>query len=105
MATWLETIEEELSLLPVDGCISRDSVRTWYRFNEYIVNLLDPLGIVWRGYTVKGQGQLTLLVMKVAIDDIPQVAFVTGRTPTDCMSIFLAQLEDRRVAWRPDKYA
>jgi hypothetical protein len=102
---YLEAVEEEIALLPVDGRLSRDSVRVWHRFNMYLVNLMDDVGGAIRGYSLKFQGPLVLLVVKAQIDDIPLVAFVTAQTPTDSMAIFLAQLEERRVAWRPDKFA
>jgi hypothetical protein len=102
--TFPQELDKVIATLPTEGPLTRDEVRTWAYWMLLLVNLLDAEGLYYRGESFKSQGWATLLVVKVARDGIPLVAFVTERTPTACMGVFLRQLEERRVEWRDDRF-
>lgn len=68
-------------------------------------DLLSKYGGVYKGHNVACLGWCYRVVIKAVFDGIPLVAFINERTTTRCMRIFVRQLEERRVAWQPDKYA
>lgn len=103
--TFQESIADELSKLPEEGPLPRENVRIWFEFVEYLANLYERLGLVRRGESFKNQGWAELLVAKVARDGVPLVAFITAQTTTDCMRVFLRQLDENMVQWREDKFA
>jgi len=103
--TYPEVVEKVLQCVPVDGPLPREHVRIWWRWHDMLVNLLQASGVFYRGESIKNQGWATLLVVKGAVDGTPVVAFVTERTPTDCMRVFLRQVDERRVEWKEDKFA
>lgn len=100
-----ESVLEELERLPESGPVTREDVIVWARWHMMLVNCFEEVGWVYRGESFKDQGWATLLVVKGAHEGTPLVAFVTERTPTDCMKVFLRQMDEGRVEWREDKFA
>lgn len=96
---------KELDALPLNGVFEKEKVLTCYMFLVYLVNLLGPLGIHYRGHSLRERAALDLLVVKVTIEGEGKVCFVSGRTPISCMAVFLRRLEEDTVEWRPDRYA
>lgn len=76
-----------------------------HMFCTYIVNFLEDKGYIWRGHNIRNQGWSVLLIVKAAHGDIPLVAFVSERTTTRCMRVFLRKLADGEVNWQKDKFA
>lgn len=103
--TYPELIAESIEAMPATGPLDRDDVKVWHDYVYYLANLLEPHGMVWRGESVKNLGWAVMLVVKVARDGVPLVAFVTERGTTDCMRVFLRQLSQGHVNWVPDKFA
>lgn len=46
-----------------------------------------------------------LMVLKVNVNEIPYVVFVSKESPTGCMRTLLRKFEEKTVALYPDKYA
>jgi hypothetical protein len=103
--TFWDGVEQELAKLPDDGPITQKEVRVWAKWHTQLVNLLESIGYYYRGESFKDQGWSTLLVLKVAREGTPLVAFVTERTPTDCMRVCLDLIEGGRVGWREDRFS
>jgi len=98
-------LERALESLPEGGPLKRDDIMTYILFNEYLVNLLEAAGLYWRGQSFSNRGWAVLLVVKAAKGDTPYVGFVTERTTTACMRVFLRKLGEGSVNWKPDKFA
>lgn len=81
------------------------AIQTEHLFCSYILNILEGLGLAWRGQSIKNNGWSVLLVLKVARDGIPLVGFITERTTTDCMRVALTRLREDRMTWTKDKFA
>jgi len=103
--TALDYLWNALEVLDPDGPVTRSDVWTLYRFAEYKVNFLERDGLTWRGESFKNNGWSVLLVVKVSEGKTPLVAFVTERSATACMRVFLRKLEEHTINWVPDKYA
>lgn len=101
----LDLLWECLDALPETGPCTRAEVWTLYRFSEYLVNFLERERLQWRGTSFKNNGWSVLMVMKVARDKVPLVAFITERSTRGCMRVFLRRLNEHAVNWVPDKFA
>lgn len=85
--------------------ITPTELRALVWFFIYGENVLSQIGGTWRGCSFRQNETTCLLVVKATIDDLPQVAFITARTPTDCVVTFCKQWHADRVKWNNDKYA
>lgn len=74
-------------------------------FFLYGQNVLSQKGMVWRGCVFRQEETSCLLVVKAGPVDTPQVGFVTGRTPIDCVRIFCRRWHDETQEWYEDKFA
>lgn len=101
----LERVREELSALPSNLVIDAEQVLVLYMFNMYLVNLADARGLEIVGHTLRHKEGLDLLVVKSRVDGDPMVCFISGRTPYNCMKIFLRRLLENTCEWREDRYA
>jgi hypothetical protein len=97
----------------VKGCLEEvDDHRLWTQ--EELEGSLWYLRFLGRGMVNSKQG-LTgfslsqrdggwLLVSRREEDGIQQVAFTNGRTPMDCMRLFLYGFGNDAISWYKDKY-
>lgn len=79
-------------------------VRCLVWFLLYGENVYSQVGRTWDGAVFRQNGEQCLLVAKSTIGDIPQVAFVTARTPIDCVVRFCKKWHADSIAWQPDKF-
>lgn len=105
MKTQEALVDEVLEKLPLEGPLTKEDVKIWWRWNVHLVNVLEAAGYYYRGESWKYQGWATLLVLKVVLDGVPLVAFYTERTPTACMRVALKNLDAGTVGWTNDKFA
>lgn len=105
MKTAEQLVDGVLAKIPEEGPLPREDVKTWWRWIVHLVNILEAMGYHYRGESLKDQGWATLLVLKVAKDGVPLVAFITERDTTSCMRRVLRELDAGGCSWREDKYA
>lgn len=84
--------------------VDLDWLRTVYMYNEYLVNLLDDVGVEFRGESFKYGIPMCLLVVKGTVGANHVVSFINGLSRVGCYNTFLHQLENGEVQWRVDKY-
>jgi len=84
--------------------VTEQELRALVWFLNYGQNVFSQVGRDWRGCTFRQSESTCLLVVKSALGPIPQVAFVTGRTPIDCVVIFCKKWHGDTVSWVPDQY-
>jgi hypothetical protein len=70
----------------------------------YGQNVYSQSGADWTGCSFSQHPEQCLLVARREQEGIPQVAFVTGRTPTDCIQIFHRLYQEDLVQWTRDKF-
>lgn len=99
---YLQTVETEYR---DNRVISELEHRCLVWFFVYGENVLSQIGWRWRGAVFRQRETQCMLVVKSGTDEVPRVAFVTGRTPTDCVRIFCRQWHNDTCAWYDDKYA
>lgn len=58
----------------------------------------------WTGAVFRQKGTLWLLTVKRRLAGIPEVVFLTGRNPTECVEVYIRQYHNGRLRWVPDKY-
>ena len=85
--------------------VSEREHRALVWFLVYGENVFSQIGHTWRGCSFRQSDTTCLMTVKGGTKSIPQVAYVTGRTPTDCVVIFCRKWHGDRVQWFPDKYA
>jgi len=73
-------------------------------FVEYGHFVLSQFGMGLKGHSIRQRNGSYLLTVKVAEEGVPLVGFVTGHTPTGCISKFLDLLEKSEIKWAKDKY-
>lgn len=100
----LEQFEQALAGWTDERFISRDELRALAMFNLYLVNLAEQDGWEYYGHSYKAGTPMGCLVVKATIDGVPQVVFSSGRTPTNCVRIFIRNLGDGLLNWQRDKY-
>ena len=103
-STYPEELRRYLETLPAEAVLAREDIATWAHWMCVLVNEFEEEGLVYRGMSVNYRGWSTLLVVKVARDMTPLVAFVTERDTTGCMRTFLRMFAERRVEWKEDKF-
>ena len=102
--TYWESVERVTKDWPNDGPIPREEVLSLWRWDNMKVNLLEGLGLTWRGESFKDQGWSVLMVLKVAKGMTPLVIFITERTTTGCMRVLLRQIDQGALELREDKF-
>ena len=73
-------------------------------FYTYLFNILSEKGRLLKGHSFRQKETTCLLVVKTELDGIPQVVFVTARTPMDCMVSFCKKFYGGTLEWVTDKY-
>lgn len=70
-----------------------------------LVKFLDRVGwsLVRQSFTWKDDE--VLLVLKVMVDELPYVVFVTRSSPIHCMRTFVRKMKEGSITLYPDKYA
>lgn len=84
--------------------VSEQEVRLYVWFHEMLFDEIINLGGAERGYVFRQRGETCLLVYKATFDGIPQVVFVTGGNPVDCIRILFRQFYGETLKWVKDKY-
>jgi hypothetical protein len=103
--TYLDTFGQALELWTDQRHLTRDEVRAVFMFTKHIVNVMSSVNAEYLGHSFKASTPLNLLVVKAVVDGVRRVAFVSGSDATDCMRIFIKQLENDVVQWREDLFA
>lgn len=105
MSTWRKQYEDLVAQITDTRVYEQDGVAAVLLFGFHLVDFLATRKVTYRGHNIKNQGWCYLLIVKVAIEGIPLVVFISERDPTVCMRIFIRQFEEDRVEWREDKFA
>lgn len=84
---------------------SEQELRLYHWFHTYLFDEMLEIGGEERGYVFRQSHDGILLVYKATFAGVPQVVFITGRTPVDCMRIICRQFYQETLKWVPDKYA
>lgn len=84
--------------------LSTEDYKTLAWFFHYGQNVFSEFGMDWLGASFRQRGTRCTLAVKAIYDDAQRVAFVTGRTPMDCMRIFVRKWHQGTVSWYLDKY-
>ncbi len=84
--------------------VSEQDLRLYVWFHEYLFNEILELGGLERGYTFRQKAETCLLIYKATFDNIPQVVFLTARTPVGCIRILCRQFYAETLRWTKDKY-
>jgi hypothetical protein len=74
-------------------------------FFVYGQNVFSESGRDWRGATFRQDETVCIMTTKSTRDGIPEVAYTTARTPTDCVVSFCKRWHKDTVEWNFDKYA
>lgn len=85
--------------------VSEIELRALVWFLLYGENVFSQVGRSWRGCSFRQSGETCSLVVKSGQGDALDIAYVTGRTPTDCVRIFCRKWHADTVQWYPDRYA
>jgi hypothetical protein len=99
---YLETIETTYAGAQV---IDEVTLRALVWFFLYGENVLSQIGRTWRGCSFRQSETTCLLTVRSSYNGIPDVVFITGRNPTDCVLLFAKKWHADTLAWYPDKYA
>ena len=79
-------------------------LRCLYYFFTYVLEGISHSGNgVWR-CSFRQRETTCLLVVGRVQGDIPQVVFITGRTPTDFILIYIRKLVNDTLEWQVDRY-
>ena len=101
----LKHLQEVTTELGAGAGLSEEEIRALVWFLHYGQNVYSQSGRDWTGATFRQRETTCLLVAKSRLGDIPQVVFVTDRTPVGCILAFAKQWEADTLTWVPDKYA
>lgn len=101
----LERFDEALQAWTDERFVSREEIRSLSMFVLYLVNLLEDVGAVYTGHSMRIGAPMCLLVVRGVVDEIPHVVFTSGRTPMACIRIFLRKLDEGLLEWSVDRYA
>lgn len=102
--SYLERLEESLSVWTDERLVSREDIRVWYLFLEYIVNLAEGDGWTYDGHSFSTGLPMSLLVVRGTIDGVPCVVFSSGRTATACIRAFFRKMEEGWLEWQKDRF-
>lgn len=75
----------------------------WYFL--YVQNVLSQFSMEWVGCTFSQKETYFLLTTKVVREGVRQVVFTSGRTPIDCVRIFVRKWHDDTLEYYEDQYA
>lgn len=84
--------------------LSLDEAAAMVWYFVYGQNVFSQFGRDWTGCSFRQDETSCLLVSRSTIDGRRQVAFTTGRTPTDCVRVFCRRFRAGEVEWYDDKY-
>lgn len=99
---YLKTIETNYKDCRVCTALELRSLVWFFLYGE---NVFSEIGRTWRGATFRQQETMCLMCVKSGLDGIPQVAYVTDRTPIDCVVTFAKKWHKDTIEWNFDKYA
>ena len=85
--------------------ITEQELRSLVWLFLYGTNVFSQLGRDWRGVSFRQSDETCSMVVRSGFGGVLDVAFVTGRTPIDCVRIFCRKWHNDTLAWYPDKYA
>jgi hypothetical protein len=97
VTTTLETTTDHRLLTPEEH-----AALVWYAvyaFDEHV-----NLNVEWTGCSFSQKDGSVLMVSRREEQGIPQVAFITGRTTTDCIRIFRRRWAEGTLEWFRDKF-
>jgi hypothetical protein len=77
----------------------------WVWFWLHLYADLANYDSVFRGAVFRQDDDYCLLVLKVSAEDIPQVVFVSGSSPTSCVRKLRNKLRDGSIIFSRDKFA
>ena len=80
-------------------------VRALVYFEEKVVGPHPEIGLTITGYSIRQREVRCILCVKGDFAGIPRVAFVTERTNTDCILVFVRKWLNDTLEWNHDKYA
>ena len=98
---YLRTVDVEYK---DNRCLSERGHRALVWLLYYGENVFSQVSRTWRGVSFRQADAVCRLVVKSTRAGVREVAYVTGRTPTDCVLIFCRMWHQDRVEWVPDKY-
>lgn len=84
---------------------TEEELRLYVWFHRCLYSEILDAGGQERGYTFRQKEEMCLLVYKATFDGTPQVVFVSGRVPLDCIRSLCSQFYGGRLKWVVDKYA
>lgn len=99
---YLETIETTYQDSRV---LTQLELRALVWFFLYGENVFSQVDRTWRGCSFRQRDNVCLLTVRSSWGGTQDVAFITCRTPTGCVSLFCKKWHDDTLAWYPDKYA
>jgi hypothetical protein len=79
--------------------------RDWLFLSNQLGMCLRRCGWDVRGWSFSLSRDKTLLTVRVLGNDLPQVVFISCRTPTDCVSTLKRKYNAGTLTFYPDKYA
>lgn len=100
----IQAVEAALEQWQDNRLISREDIRVWYEFNNYLVNLAEADGWTYDGQSFTKKEPMSTLVVRGTHGNIPHVAFTSGRTATECMRSFLRKMREGWLEWSVDRY-
>lgn len=108
MSSSYESILQDIEDIYGDGTDKRyftvRELQALYMYEKYLVNLLDEVGVSYRGQSVKYDIPVCLLVLKGTREGENIVAFVNGLSIIECKQICVRKLLDGALEWRVDKF-
>ena len=84
--------------------LSEQELRSLVWFFLYGENVFSQVGRSWAGAVFRQREQGCLLVVKSRLGDVPQVVFLTARTPVDCVRVFCRKWHSDSLQWVEDQY-
>lgn len=99
-----ESVKQTLSGWTDHRLLDKEELTAMLLFLVYGQNVYSQFSADWTGASFSQSESTCLLVARRVENGIPQVAFCTGRTPTDCMRIWWRRLRDDTLTWTRDKY-
>lgn len=99
-----DVVKETLTGWKDHRLVDLDEMVGMLMFLVYGQNVCSQFGADWTGCSFSQSETSCLLVARRLERGVPQVAFITGRTPTDCMRLYHKRLKADLVEWVRDKY-
>jgi len=105
MSAWRENLGSLTGQVKDHRIYEKQDVDSVLLFCFHLEDLMSNCGAELRGWNVASLGWCYRLIVKATIDDTPLVAFISERTTSHCMRVFLRQMEEKRVKWSLDRFA